>query len=213
MFVDMDVSRETTRRLEVYAALIRRYHQTLDLMSARAVDALELKLAESLVYAELIAPHLSPTDRILDIGSGVGLPGIPLALCFPQTPVLLVERRRKRASFLKIVVGQVGLKHVQVLGDDVRNLSVQETGEVSWVTAQAVGSFELLYALSSHLHSETVSLVARRSSDVAALQPELEGVLQRAGRPFTQLSAPLPTHGRVVGLRFKASAALLEGSG
>lgn len=194
-------------QLEAYATLVRRYHRTLDLMSERAVAALETKLAESLVYAELIAPHLSPTDQMLDVGSGVGLPGIPLALNFPKTPLLMVERRRKRASFLNIVVSQLGLEQVRVVNDDVRNLSAQDVGCFTWVTAQAVGSFELLYALSSHLHSAPVTLLSRRSDEVEELQPELEALAQQAQRPFVQLSAPLPTHGRVVGLRFETPAA------
>ena len=65
--------------LEAYKTLIRRYHRTLDLMSERAVAELDAKIREARVYAELLEPRLSPADRILDLGSGVGLPGIVLA--------------------------------------------------------------------------------------------------------------------------------------
>ncbi len=181
-------------------------------MSERAVNALETKFDESSVYADLIAPHLSPNDRILDIGSGVGLPGILLALRFPTTPLTLVERRHKRASFLTLVVGQLGLKQVRVVRSDVRALRIESQPThlpATWITAQAVGHFALLYQLSSHLFSSSLdggstTLVARRESEATAeLSADLAETSRLAGFPYEILSLPLPTHGRVLGLRFE----------
>lgn len=50
-----------------------------------------------------------------DIGSGAGFPGIPMAILRPDIQMTLVEPRRKRASFLRSVVAELDLKHVEVL--------------------------------------------------------------------------------------------------
>jgi 16S rRNA (guanine527-N7)-methyltransferase len=198
------VKHHLAERLQSFATLVRRYSVALDLMSPRAVANFEDKVAESLVYADLIEAYLSPTDRILDLGSGVGLPGIPLALRFPETPLILTERRRKRARFLELVVAHLQLANVRIVADDVRTLSPDDVGRADWITAQAVGSFPLLYTSTVHLHSAAVTLVARRGDQEEALQAELTDVSRLAKRPFALLFAPLPTHGRVVGLRFRA---------
>ncbi len=182
---------------EAYKALILRYQHTLDLMSARAVAELDAKLLAAQAYPEFLSSRLSPADRILDIGSGVGLPGIPLAIAFPQHQVTLVERRQKRASFLKLVVGQLGLEHVTVVADDVRAL--QDT-PYNWVCAQAVGRFSLLYCLTRHLHAETVTIVSRRGDLSPTEQAELTPI---TGPILETFLSPLPTHGKLIALRLQ----------
>jgi len=176
-----------------YGDLIRRYHRTLDLMSERAVADLETKLLEGAAFAAFIAPHLFPGDTLLDLGSGVGLPGVPLALSLPDHPITLVERRQKRASFLRIVVSQLGLRNVEVRAEDVRQLR----GEFRWITALAVGRFDHLYCLSRHLHAERVTLVSRRGEEFEA---EVEALGAAVGISPTVRTAALPAHGRLVAL-------------
>ncbi|CAA9570268.1 MAG: 16S rRNA (guanine(527)-N(7))-methyltransferase [uncultured Truepera sp.] len=184
-------------KLSAYKDLIKTYHRTLDLMSGRAVASLDEKVQEAQGYPDFIAPRLSPSDRILDIGSGAGLPGIPLALAFPEQRVTLVERRQRRANFLRIVVGQLGLTNVEVVGTDVQ---VFQAAPYRWVCAQAVGSFSLLYCLTRHLHGDTVSILSRRSD----LSPTEQGALERFTGPILDAeSVPLPTHGKLVALRLQ----------
>ena len=166
-------------------------------MSERAVADLNTKISEARVYAELLESRLSPADRILDLGSGVGLPGIVLASAFPQHQVTLVERRQRRANFLKICVGQLALANVKVVGNDVRAF---DDTPYDWICAQAVGQFSLLYCLTRHLHAPTVNVVSRRSEVSPAEQVELEAI---AGPVLETVTAPLPTHGKVVGLRLQ----------
>ena len=108
------VKQRQTEQLNQYADLIRRYHLTLDLMSGVAIEGLDEKVADSLAYADFMQTKLEPHHQILDVGSGVGLPGIPLAVRFPDYSITLVERRQRRASFLKIVVSQLELDNVTV---------------------------------------------------------------------------------------------------
>lgn len=181
--------------LERYQTLVRRYHRTLDLMSDRAVAELDTKIAEARVYGALLEPHLSPTDRILDLGSGVGLPGITLALAFPRHRVSLIERRQRRANFLKICVGQLGLDNVTVVADDVRRFDDEP---YTFITAQAVGRFSALYCLTRHLHAPIVHVTSRRGEVSPAEIAELEAV---SGPVLETATAPLKTHGKLALLK------------
>ena len=182
-------------KLELYKELIGCYHHALDLMSAKAVADIDTKLTEAQSYADILEAQLSPDERILDVGSGAGLPGVVLALAFAENPVIWVERRQRRANFLRIVKGQLGLENVSVVHGDVRDMQMPA---VRWVCAQAVGSFPLLYCLTRHLHPPVVTLIARRGE----LSPAELGELERLTGPLHEVeTTPLPTHGRLVALR------------
>ena len=56
-----------------------------------------------------------PHNRVLDLGSGAGLPGIPLKITLPDTVFFLVESRRRRANFLRQVIRQLRLQHTYVV--------------------------------------------------------------------------------------------------
>ncbi|MDZ7706121.1 MAG: RsmG family class I SAM-dependent methyltransferase [Trueperaceae bacterium] len=183
-----------------YLGLIRRYHRTLDLMSARGLVGLEPHLLDSLAYADLIADTVPHDLRLLDLGSGVGLPGIPLALSFPDRPIWLVERRQRRAAFLRIAASQLGLANVTVVAEDVRDLS---TAAISCVSAQAVGRLIGVYCLTRHLHADTVLLVSRKSERWPDELAELRGALPPDASRAEARTRPLATHGTLLGVTLR----------
>lgn len=171
------VKQPSAEALEVYKSFIERYHQTLDLISPRALHHLDDMILEGLDYAGLVAPHLTASQPLLDIGSGVGFPAIPLALAFPEHRIYLVERRQRRAGFLKMVAGQLGLRNVTVVASDVQALSPADIS-FSVVTAQAVGTFHDVYCLSRHLHTPNVLIVSRKGDTWPA---EVDALASRLG--------------------------------
>lgn len=127
--------------LDKYMQLIRKYHATLDLVSDRALARLPALVDEAQTYVEPIASFRSARP-ILDVGSGVGLPAIVIAMALPHRPVLLVERRRRRATFLKICVAHLGLSNAVVIEDDVRHLTAERVrAVVGTMRASAEGGF------------------------------------------------------------------------
>lgn len=180
-------------RLHAYLQLLRRYHRTLDLMSSAALGDAERHLREALAYGSLLAPF-SPA-RLLDLGSGAGLPGIPLALALPRTRVILCERRRRRSTFLTMAVAHLDLSNVEVHAADVRDL---EIAPVQAVTAQAVARFEVVYCLTRHLHAERVVLASRKGDN----WPDEAESLSRSlgGAAIARTSVPLAERGTLVAL-------------
>jgi 16S rRNA (guanine527-N7)-methyltransferase len=65
---------------------------------------------------------------IADVGSGAGLPGIPLAICLPGTEFTLIERMGRRAGFLRNTLAVLGLSNVKVEEADMEKLPISESG-------------------------------------------------------------------------------------
>jgi 16S rRNA (guanine527-N7)-methyltransferase len=98
-----------------YVELVANWNRKLDLTAARGASAqLEVLLADALT---LRAETLVPRDaRVVDVGSGAGAPGLPLALVRPDLDITLVEPLRKRVAFLRTALGTLGcVDRVRVL--------------------------------------------------------------------------------------------------
>ncbi|MEX2542204.1 MAG: RsmG family class I SAM-dependent methyltransferase [Trueperaceae bacterium] len=196
------VKQSAAEGLTEYRELVERYHTTLDLVSDRALASFSTLIEEAERYADLVASLSPAADSILDLGSGVGLPGIPLALALPASRVVLVERRRRRASFLRIVASQLSLGNVTVVHDDVRSI---HGPCVDVITAQAVGSLREVYRLSRHLTGESVWLVSRKGPRWVAELAELEAEL---GASATEVrEEALPPHGTLVAVLLPGGSA------
>lgn len=89
-------------------------------------------------------------QHVVDVGSGGGLPGIPLAITLPDVTFTLVETTRKKALFLSDAVEQLGLDNVTVIAERAENLSTKDggfRGIADAVIARAVGPLNVLLEL------------------------------------------------------------------
>lgn len=168
---------EVAADLERYRALLRRYHRTLDLMSDAGLERLDDHMDDAAGYVDALA-RLSPAPaRIMDLGAGAGLPGIVVALAFDDVAVELVERRRRRATFLRMAAATVGGAEVAVVSEDVR---ATEGAPVDVVLAQAVGTLEQVYEVTRHRHAACVVLMSRKGSEWRAEVESLEAAIGAA---------------------------------
>ena len=76
-------------------------------------------LADSILFAS----QLGAVDEVWDLGSGVGLPGIPLAISMPGTGFVLVDRSGRRVDLTRRAVRVLGLENCQVIAGEIKNLS------------------------------------------------------------------------------------------
>jgi 16S rRNA (guanine527-N7)-methyltransferase len=150
-------AQEPNEKLEAYTKLVRQYAKTLDLTSPSMLAEFETAVSRSSVYDQAILEG----SRVLDIGSGVGLPGIPLAIRRPDLSICLCEIRQRRAAFLERAVSSLNIKNATVQDKDVRKL---QNLEFDTVIAQAVGSLEHLFSLSKHVLAPNWTLVSRKGA-------------------------------------------------
>lgn len=105
------LSEEQYRLFWLYHTLIREHNQALDLTRIRNFESMVIK---HYVDCALVAELVDLPSPLLDIGSGAGLPGIPIKIVSPETAVILAEGRQKRVSFLEEACRRLGLEGVEV---------------------------------------------------------------------------------------------------
>jgi 16S rRNA (guanine527-N7)-methyltransferase len=102
-----------------YVQLLRDWNQRINLVSRRDTGRiLSYHVIDSLAVQRL----LPQGARVCDIGSGAGLPGIPLAIVRPDLQMLLVEASQKRGSFLRTAVAEPGIAQAEVLNQRAESL-------------------------------------------------------------------------------------------
>ena len=98
---------QTAGHFELYLSLILRWNARVNLTSVRTEDAIiSIHLAESIACARALPAGIA---SLLDLGSGAGFPGVPIALCRPEMIVTLAESQGKKAAFLQEAVRTLGL--------------------------------------------------------------------------------------------------------
>lgn len=99
--------------LETHRAELERWNRRYGFVKASGDELVIRHFLDSLAGVPVIA-SLAPRRTILDVGSGAGFPGIPLAVFLPDSELTLLERSAKRAAFLANLVLLTGLRHVRV---------------------------------------------------------------------------------------------------
>lgn len=142
--LDVQARQRAADSLLAYAAILSRWAPTTNLVSLGDLPLLATHhLLPSLSLRETLRTVCH--DRIVDVGSGAGLPGIPLAVTLPESTFWLVESRRRRASFLRQVARSIGLPNVEVVHARVEAWEPEVL--VDCAVSRAVGSGDQLSTL------------------------------------------------------------------
>jgi 16S rRNA (guanine527-N7)-methyltransferase len=101
---------EVEDKLLAYIALVQKWNHVYNLTAIREPERM---LTHHVLDSLSVVPHLTG-KRIVDVGSGAGFPGIPIALALPRSNVTLVESSHKKSTFLKQAVIELEVKNVEV---------------------------------------------------------------------------------------------------
>lgn len=133
-----------------------------------------------LVNCGRVGPELRPGDRVADVGSGAGLPGLVLAILRPDVAVTLIEPMLRRTTFLTEAVGALGLTNTTVRRDraeSARDLA----GAFDVVTARAVAPLDRLAGWTAPLMRVGGRLLALKGSSAAEELATASGALADLG--------------------------------
>ena len=165
----LDLSDAVQHKLLAFRDLLLKWNKTYNLTALRDPEqAISHHLLDSLA----ILPHLD-TGPLLDVGSGGGLPGIPLAIAFPGLSVGMVDTVQKKASFLQQASIELGLKNVTVHHARVEEMQ----GQYAQISSRAFADLGLFVSLTRHLLAPGGRWLAmkgvRPDDEIAALPADI----------------------------------------
>ena len=125
--------------LELFLQEMGRWNQVHNLTAIEGEkNSVRLHLIDSITVLPLMRQFLDMENlKIADLGSGGGLPAIPIAILQPDWHVTLIEAIRKKTAFLQHVRGKLGLKNIQVLSERVEAVAKSQPGQFDAVISRA----------------------------------------------------------------------------
>lgn len=137
-----DFTPEQSERFEAMGALYKEWNEKINVISRKDIDNLyERHILHALAVAA-VAGELKPGTKVLDVGTGGGFPGIPLAVFYPEVDFFLVDSIGKKIKVVQAVSEALGLKNVRA--EQIRAEKVKE--EFDFITARAVTRLKPFYA-------------------------------------------------------------------
>ena len=168
----------TIGRLTFYRDLMVSWNDRVRLVSrADSSRILSRHVLESMMILEHIEPDVT---SLVDIGTGGGLPGIPLHLARPDMRVSLIESARMKALFLNEVVRSMSLGQVEVVHDRAESFSAYRGGTFDVATSRAVASLDRVWELAEPLLKPQGALISLKGPG------EAEGDLGPLGIEFSE---------------------------
>ena len=153
-----------------YLALLARWNATYNLTAIREPREM---LSKHLLDSLAMQPFVRGLATLADLGTGPGLPGIPLAIATPGLQVTLVESNGKKARFLREAARQLKLANVQVAESRIEAFQPGVTFDA--ITARALATLPLILGLGGHLLGDDGRLLAMKGvvpdDEIAALPP------------------------------------------
>lgn len=124
--------------ISIYIDILLKWNAKMNLTAVRDPQQIvQRHFGESFFAAQRL---LAPEDavRIVDVGSGAGFPGLPMAMYAPKSAITLIEVQSKKAAFLNEVIRGLGLKNAHVFNQRAESYA----GKAELVTMRAVEKFE-----------------------------------------------------------------------
>jgi 16S rRNA (guanine527-N7)-methyltransferase len=141
----IELPQEVRQKLLDYLGLIQKWNKVHNLTAVREPEEMvTLHLLDSLS----VMPHVK-VQRLLDVGSGAGLPGIPLAICRPELQVTVLDSSHKKASFMRQAKAELDIKNLEVVCGRVEAYQPQQLFDA--VISRAFSDLAEFMQLTRHL--------------------------------------------------------------
>lgn len=155
----MTVSEQDIRAFELFAAELKKWNRRINLTAITADDEIAVKhIIDSLV----LAGYVNDGENVLDIGSGAGVPSIPLKIVRPLVRVTSVDAIGKKILFQRHVARLLGLCGFEALHARVESLRKTHARSFDVITSRAFSRLEQFVALASPLLAEGGRMIAMK---------------------------------------------------
>ena len=184
----IQLSPEQLGQFHLYCEELVAWNRRFNLTAITGYQEVQVKhFLDSLTVALAAASDLARDGtRILDIGSGAGLPGIPLKIAFPGISLVLLEATAKKTEFLLHLTGKLGLYGVEIVQGRAEEVAHREQyrEQFDMVVARAVASLASLAEIALPFCAPAGYFIAQKKGDIAA-------EIDRAGKAITTIGGEL----------------------
>lgn len=184
---DFVVDDHSLEKLSQYLDEMLRWNKKINLTSiTKYADAIEKHIIDSLY----LLPYLNDNEKIIDMGSGAGLPGLPVAICRQCVDVTSIDSVSKKINFQKHIKRLLKLDNFEAMACRIEKLSELSSGKtVDVITARAFTSLGKLTEYASPLLCKGGRLLAMKGSE-GEFEIEKENLLvEKNGFTFKQLDS------------------------
>lgn len=178
----IEIDEKKVRQFRIYQQLLEKWNRRINLM--RYGSSEELYRSHFLDSLWCSAPGFFKRGALaVDIGSGAGLPGIPLKICFPGVDMHLLESQQKRVGFLNQVIGELELDGCQVIAGRAESIGRSEEyrGYYDIAVSRAVASLPVLVELSLPLLKRCGVMVALKGRKAEEEIKQAEYAIEKLG--------------------------------
>jgi len=166
-----------------YLYLLEKWSQTYNLTAIRGLSKMvHYHLLDSLS----IMSRLGDCRRALDVGSGAGLPGIPLAIALPDSSWVLLDSNSRKTRFIRQAIAHCGLKNAQVVQTRVQDYHAPDSPD--FIVSRAYASLTEFCDSVAHLMAPETRLITMKTG----LTPEEAGKLDRSRFAFEEEILQVP---------------------
>lgn len=157
--MQLPLSKQELDSFEVYAAELKKWNSKVNLTAITKDKEIAIK---HFVDSLSLVPYLTADDRLLDIGSGAGLPIIPLKIIRPEISMVSVDAVAKKIHFQRHVIRILGLKNIEAIHSRIEELHKTHCHSFSVITSRAFTRLDRFVALAAPLLSEGGVLIAMK---------------------------------------------------
>lgn len=148
-------------KLEIYLATLKKWNRVYNLT---AIDEDSEIIVKHFLDSLSVNQYIQNSERILDVGTGAGFPGLILALFNPEKSFVLVDGVSKKISFLQEMIGKLNLKNVIAVHTKVEQYNVAEQFDI--IISRAFADIKKMTKLTSHLIKDGGKFIAMKGPDV-----------------------------------------------
>lgn len=165
---NINLNNEQIRQIEAYANELKKWNENVNLISRKDINNI---LENHILHSLTILKYVDIFDNAicLDIGSGSGLPGIPIKIAKPSIKLIMIDSIAKKTNITRQIVNKLALTNVNVINDRVENIAknIIYKKSIDFVIARAVASTDLILKWSLPLIKNKGKIVLLKGGDLS----------------------------------------------
>lgn len=187
-YVNITLTSKQLSNLAIYELALVEWNTRINLTAVDEPEMIRTKhFLDSLTCYQVMQD--TPMERVIDLGTGAGFPGLPLKIIFPRMRLTLVDSVRKKTDFCQYIVDQLGLTEVEIIQDRAENIgqNAAHREKYDWAVARAVAIMPILMEFLLPLAAIGGKVLAMKGENAPAETQNAENAIKVLGGHIQKL--------------------------